>query len=94
MARRPDRQLHIHSESPDEDFIVGYLAALIDSYRQIQGEAEPRIQADDGDAVIIDMRSGSRYGRCDLGDNAARIVDFLAELDQQVAGQLGTAPAE
>ncbi|RWM95819.1 MAG: DUF1499 domain-containing protein [Mesorhizobium sp.] len=49
---------------------------------------------DDGDAVTVDMRSASRYGRYDLGDNAARIVDFLAELDQEVAGQVGTAPAE
>jgi uncharacterized protein (DUF1499 family) len=40
------------------------------------------------------MRSASRYGRYDLGDNAVRIVDFLAELDQQVAGQVGTAPAQ
>ena len=47
-----------------------------------------------GDAVIVDMRSASRYGRYDLGDNATRIVDFLAELDQQVAGQVGAAPAE
>ncbi|RWQ68722.1 MAG: DUF1499 domain-containing protein [Mesorhizobium sp.] len=49
---------------------------------------------DDGDAIIVDMRSASRYGRYDLGDNAARIVDFLAELDQEVAGQVGTAPTE
>ncbi len=48
----------------------------------------------DGDAVAVDMRSASRYGRYDLGDNAARIVDFLAELDQEVAGQVGPAPAE
>ncbi|MGX8009126.1 DUF1499 domain-containing protein [Mesorhizobium sp. ORM8.1] len=49
---------------------------------------------DDGDSVIVDMRSASRYGRYDLGDNAARITDFLAELDQEVAGQVGPAPAE
>ncbi|RVA63046.1 DUF1499 domain-containing protein, partial [Mesorhizobium sp. M7A.F.Ca.CA.001.08.2.1] len=49
---------------------------------------------DDGDTVIVDMRPASRYGRYDLGDNAARIVDFLAELDQEVAGQVGAAPAE
>ncbi|MET3580450.1 hypothetical protein ABID19_003488 [Mesorhizobium robiniae] len=49
---------------------------------------------DDGDAVIVDMRSASRYGRYDLGDNADRIVSFLTELDQQIAGQVGTAPAE
>jgi hypothetical protein len=50
--------------------------------------------ADDGDSVIVDMRSASRYGRYDLGDNAARITDFLGELDQEVAGQVGAAPAE
>jgi hypothetical protein len=50
--------------------------------------------SDDGDAIIVDMRSASRYGRYDLGDNAARIVDFLAELDQEVAGQVGAAPAD
>jgi len=50
--------------------------------------------SDNGDAIIVDMRSASRYGRYDLGDNATRIVDFLAELDQQVAGQVGAAPAE
>jgi uncharacterized protein (DUF1499 family) len=49
---------------------------------------------DDGDTVIVDMRSASRYGRYDLGENAARITDFLAELDQEVAGQVGAAPAE
>jgi uncharacterized protein (DUF1499 family) len=40
------------------------------------------------------MRSASRFGRYDLGDNAARITDFLGELDQEVAGQVGAAPAE
>jgi uncharacterized protein (DUF1499 family) len=49
---------------------------------------------DDGDATLVDMRSASRYGRYDLGDNAARIVAFLAELDQEVAGRVGTAAAE
>lgn len=49
---------------------------------------------DDGDQVVVDMRSASRYGRYDFGDNAARIIDFLGELDQEVAGQVGAAPAE
>ncbi|MBN9244827.1 MAG: DUF1499 domain-containing protein [Mesorhizobium sp.] len=52
-----------------------------------------RISSDD-DATLVDMRSASRYGRYDLGDNAARIVDFLAELDQQVNGQAAPPPAE
>jgi len=49
---------------------------------------------DDGDMTLVDMRSASRYGRHDLGDDAARIVAFLAELDQEIAGQEGTAAAE
>jgi uncharacterized protein (DUF1499 family) len=49
---------------------------------------------DNGDATLVDMRSASRYGRYDLGDNAARITGFLAELDQEVAGRVGTAAAE
>ena len=35
--------------------------------------------SNDGDTVVVDMRSASRYGRYDLGDNASRIVGFLAE---------------
>ncbi len=49
---------------------------------------------DDGDTTLVDMRSASRYGRHDLGDNAARIVAFLAELDRRAAGQAGTAVAQ
>ncbi len=48
----------------------------------------------DGDATLVDMRSASRYGRHDLGDNARRITAFLAELDQQVAGNIGAAAAQ
>jgi uncharacterized protein (DUF1499 family) len=54
--------------------------------------------ADDGETTLVDMRSASRYGRYDLGDNASRIVAFMAELDREVAGELagqaGPAPAE
>lgn len=46
---------------------------------------------DDGDSTFVDMRSASRYGRHDLGDNAARITGFLTELDQEIANQAGTA---
>lgn len=46
---------------------------------------------DDGDSTFVDMRSASRYGRHDLGDNAERIIGFLTELDQEIANQAGTA---
>lgn len=52
-----------------------------------------RLVEDDG-STYVDMRSASRYGRHDLGDNAQRITEFLGELDQHVASQAGAMPAE
>lgn len=49
---------------------------------------------DESDTTYVDMRSASRYGRHDLGDNAARIDDFLSALDAAVAGAAGALPAE
>jgi hypothetical protein len=49
---------------------------------------------DEGASSYVDMRSASRFGRHDLGDNAARIVAFLEELDADIAAQAGTLPAE
>src|SRR5262245_57947259 len=49
---------------------------------------------DEGDTSYVDMRSASRYGRHDLGDNAARINDFLVALDAAVAGAAGVPAAE
>jgi hypothetical protein len=49
---------------------------------------------DEGDTSYVDMRSAWRYGKHDLGDNAARIDDFLTALDAAVAGAAGTAPRE
>ncbi|MGN6584588.1 MAG: DUF1499 domain-containing protein [Rhizobiaceae bacterium] len=42
---------------------------------------------DEGDSTYVDMRSASRYGRFDLGSNAARIRAFLARLDVAMASQ-------
>jgi len=49
---------------------------------------------DEGDTSYVDMRSASRYGRHDLGDNAARINEFLVALDAAVAGAAGVPAAE
>jgi uncharacterized protein (DUF1499 family) len=38
-----------------------------------------------GDGAVIDMRSASRYGRHDLGANAARIRSLLEEIDEEVS---------
>jgi hypothetical protein len=42
---------------------------------------------DEGDSIYVDMRSASRYGRFDLGTNAARIRSFLARLDVAMASE-------
>ncbi len=49
---------------------------------------------DEGDTSYVDMRSASRYGKHDLGDNAARITSFLTALDGAVAGAAGLPPVE
>ncbi|QND54153.1 DUF1499 domain-containing protein [Phyllobacterium sp. 628] len=40
--------------------------------------------SDEGDTTYVDMRSVSRYGVHDLGDNADRITQFMAALDSQI----------
>lgn len=47
---------------------------------------------DEGTATYVDMRSSSRYGPHDLGENAWRIGSFLDDLDADVATQAGLAP--
>jgi uncharacterized protein (DUF1499 family) len=49
---------------------------------------------DEETSTYVDMRSASRYGSHDFGDNAARIAAFLAELDAEVSALAGVLPAE
>jgi uncharacterized protein (DUF1499 family) len=42
---------------------------------------------DEGDTTYVDMRSASRYGDGDFGDNAARISNFLDALDAEMVNQ-------
>ncbi len=44
-----------------------------------------------GPSSRVDVRSASRYGSHDLGDNAARIVAFLERLDERVGQRLPVA---
>lgn len=45
---------------------------------------------EEGDTTVVDMRSASRYGRYDFGDNARRITTFLNDLDLEIGRQAGT----
>jgi uncharacterized protein (DUF1499 family) len=42
---------------------------------------------DEGESTYVDMRSASRYGDDDFGDNARRISSFLDALDKEMAAQ-------
>ena len=41
----------------------------------------------------IDVRSASRYGQADLGQNATRVRRFLAEMQSRVDGTFATTAA-
>lgn len=49
---------------------------------------------DEGTSTYVDMRSASRYGPHDFGDNAARIAFFLADLDIEIAYLTVVTPVE
>lgn len=44
---------------------------------------------EEDDRTVVDMRAASRYGRHDLGANAALIEDFLRDLDDALQGLAG-----
>jgi hypothetical protein len=49
---------------------------------------------EDPDSTLVDMRSASRYGGHDFGDNARRIAAFLDELDEAMEQFLPVVPEE
>jgi hypothetical protein len=49
---------------------------------------------DEETSTYVDMRSASRYGEHDLGDNADRVAAFLSDLDAGIAALAGMLPSE
>lgn len=47
----------------------------------------------EGESALVDMRSASRYGRHDLGQNARRVLAFLADLSAAVEAMPPEVPA-
>lgn len=50
--------------------------------------------ADEGTATFVDMRSVSRYGSHDFGDNAALVAAFLADLDAEMTNRAAAPSAK
>lgn len=78
-------------EEPPADWSELTIEAVADTFLlRFPSDVAIRI-IDEDESTYVDMRSASRYGVHDLGDNAARIERFLADLETEVAGM---APVE
>lgn len=75
-------------DAPDEVTVTALARSFV---LDLPVDVAIRLAADE-DSTLVDMRSAWRYGRHDLGDNAARIAAFFDALDREVAGRIGTAP--
>jgi uncharacterized protein (DUF1499 family) len=70
------------AETEDGENIV--LNAVAYSYLLgFPSDVSVRIE-DRGESTYVDMRSASRYGRHDLGENATRIERFMRDLDARM----------
>jgi hypothetical protein len=49
---------------------------------------------DEETSTYVDMRSASRYGGHDLGNNADLVAAFLSDLDEAMAALVGVLPAD
>ncbi len=71
---------------PDSDNEVGWIEARAATpLLALPADVVIRIIADDN-GTLVDMRSASRIGAHDLGDDARRISGFLADLDTALQG--------
>ena len=82
-----------------EPLVEGYLQAVAPTLAfGFPEDIVVRIRATPADGAAVDMRSASRVGQHDLGQNARRIRWFLADLDRRlqeaaVRGPPAAAPA-
>ncbi len=71
------------AETADERYIEAVASSFLMGF-----ESDIVIRLiDEEDGTLVDMRSASRWGPHDLGSNAARIIAFLADLDEALQGQ-------
>lgn len=74
------------ARAPDADNEVGWIEAGAKTFLlALPVDVVIRVIAD-GTGTLVDMRSAVRIGAHDLGDDAARIEDFFADLDASLQG--------
>jgi hypothetical protein len=76
-ATRVADQRQPHDETASDGVIEAVARSMILGFRE---DVVVRVRAT-SDGTRIDARSASRYGRNDLGSNAARVRDLLASID-------------
>lgn len=72
----------------DEPNATIYAATARSFYLGLESDIVVRLR-DEGDSTFVDVRSLSRYGKRDMGQNAAFITQFLGSLE----GEVNKAPA-
>lgn len=90
MAARGWAVLHSPDAARDEPIAsdVTLEAVAYSLIVAIPGDVAVRILDEQG-STYVDMRSASRFGLHDFGENARRIASFLADLDAEAALQAG-----
>lgn len=86
-----DWKLYGPMRSPDNEDEISIEALAYTTFLAFPVDVSIRL-LDEGDTTYVDMRSASRYGRHDLGDNAARVRQFLDDLDAEIADETGEKP--
>jgi Protein of unknown function (DUF1499) len=76
-ATRVGDQRQPHDEAASDGIIEAVARSMVLGFRE---DVVVRIRAT-SDGTRIDARSASRYGRNDLGSNAARVRDLIASID-------------
>ncbi|MEM9732554.1 MAG: DUF1499 domain-containing protein [Pseudomonadota bacterium] len=69
-------------ENAEERYVEAVATTLIFGF---ESDVVVRL-VEEEDGTLVDMRSTSRFGPHDLGSNAARIVNFMQELDTVLQG--------
>ena len=94
VAQRQGWKILSARQVEDADMREAVVTATASSFvLELPADVSIRVNGDE-ETSFIDMRSASRYGRHDLGDNSERVIGFLAQLDQEISGRSGLEQAE
>ncbi|MBX3575958.1 MAG: DUF1499 domain-containing protein [Rhizobiaceae bacterium] len=91
VIRNRGWQLYGVAEPPTAGAAVEVEAAAGSFLLNLPADVSVRL-TDEEVSSYVDVRSSSRYGLHDFGDNASRVASFLVDLDAAVAAQAALPP--